>query len=103
MRQVDLLELSTYLSSIYKEIGYYYSNEPCDWMDDIRNMENNAEEIQEDINVNGDGEILKEYNTPIYKDDKCVRPCVYFKYTYLKNGTVDTTCYLPNKVRLKNE
>ena len=96
MRQVNLLELSTYLSQIYKEIDYYYSNEVSDWMDDIRNMENNAEEINEDINIDGDGELLKEYNTPIYKGGNCIRPCVYFKYTYLKDGTVDTSYYLPN-------
>ena len=67
MKQVNLLELSSYLSEIYKEIGYYYSNEVSDWIDDIRNMENNAEEINEDINIDGDGEILKEYNIPLYK------------------------------------
>jgi hypothetical protein len=94
MKQVNLLELSTYLSSIYKEIGYYYSNEVSDWMDDIRNMENNAEEINEDINVDGNGEMLKEFNFPIYKGDKCIRPCIYFKETYLNDGTVETLYYL---------
>lgn len=96
MRQVNLLELSTYLSQIYKEIGYYYSNEVSDWMDDIRNMKNNAEEIKEDINSNGEGEILKEFNFPIYKGDKCVRPCIYFKEIYLNDGTVDIQYYLSN-------
>lgn len=96
MKQVNLLELSTYLSSIYKEIGYYYSNEVSDWMDDIRNMENNADEIREDINVDGNGEILKEFNFPIYKGDRCIRPCIYFKEIYLNDGTVDTCYYLSN-------
>ena len=94
MKQINLIELSSYLSKIYKEIGFYYSNEPCDWMDDIRNMESNAEEISEDINVDGDGKILKEYNTPIYKNGDCIRPCVYFEHTYLKDGTVKTNYYL---------
>lgn len=95
MRQVNLIELSSYLSQIYKEINLYYSNEVSDWIDDIRNMENNAEEISEDINVDGNGEILKEYNRPIYKHDGCIRPCIYFKETYLNDGTVDTYYYLP--------
>lgn len=96
MKQVNLVELSSYLSEIYKEIGYYYSNEVSDWINDIRNMEDNAEEIKEDINIDGDGEILKEYNIPLYAGDKCIRPCVYFKDTFSKDGTVDTCYYLTN-------
>ena len=96
MKQINSIELSTYLSNIYKGIGYFYSNEPCDWLDDIRNMEENAEEIKKHININGDDETLKEFNFPIYKGDRCVRPCVYFKHTYLKDGTVETNYYLSN-------
>lgn len=96
MKEVNLIELSSYLSKIYKEIGYYYSNEPCDWMDDIRNMEENADELHAYVNKDGEDETLKEFNFPIYKGDKCVRPCVYFKYTYLNDGTVYTSYYLSN-------
>lgn len=43
MKRVNLVELCTYLSNVYKETtNTYYSNEPSDWLDDLRNYENNA-------------------------------------------------------------
>lgn len=43
MRRVNLVELCTYFSNVYKEAtNTYYSNEPSDWLDDLRNYENNA-------------------------------------------------------------
>lgn len=43
MKRVNLIELCTYFSNVYKEAtGKYYSNELSDWLDDIERYENNA-------------------------------------------------------------
>lgn len=43
MKRVNLIELCTYFANVYKEAtDTYYSNEPSDWLDDLRNYENNA-------------------------------------------------------------
>ena len=92
MRQVDGMELCTYLANVHKEVfNKYYSNDFCDWLDTIEQYESNANLISEDNNVC----IYEVDEIGFNKKGECYRISFLIKNITI-NDTVNTSFYLSN-------
>ena len=92
-KKVNLDELYKYLAGTFTKLynqGYLqYTN---DWLDDIREMENNANETADSFYI---------YDNIIYnKNGESERVTIGFKYIYFEDGTVDIEYYLPKSVNI---
>lgn len=94
MRRVNLIELCTYFSNVYKETtNTYYSNEPSDWLDDLRNYENNATYLG--TTNNGQVENYKVNDVSFIKETgKCFRISFNIDYITTASGQVVSNFYL---------
>lgn len=92
-KKVSVNQLAVYLSKVYANLyNEWYSQEVDDWLDDIREIENNANEI--DIN-------FYIYDNIIYnKKGESERLTIGFEYIYFDDGTVDIEYYLPKSVNI---
>lgn len=94
MKRVNLVELCTYLSNVYKECtNTYYSNEPSDWLDDLRQYENNATYL----GSSDDGQVENyEVDDIEYIRDtgKCLRISFNIDYITTPSGEVVSNFYL---------
>lgn len=92
MRQVDGVELCTYLANVHKEVfDEYYSNEFSDWIDTIRQYESNANLISEEGNTC----IYEVDEVGFNKKGECYTISFELKYITI-NDTVNTQFYLSN-------
>lgn len=91
--KISINQLAIYLSNVYSKIeNKWYSQDVNDWLDDIREFENNANETDGNLYV---------YNNMIYnKQGESERLTIGFKYIYFNNGTVDVEYYLPKSVNV---
>ena len=92
-KKVSINQLAVYLSKVYSKLeNKCYSQDVNDWLDDIREMENNANEIDDNLYV---------YDITIYnKQGESERLTIGFKYITFDNGTVDVEYYLPKSVNI---
>ena len=76
-KKVSINQLAVYLSKVYAKIyNKWYSQEASDWLDDIREFENNANETADGFYI---------YDNIIYnKQGESERLTIGFKYIYFK-------------------
>ena len=92
-KKVSINQLAVYLSNVYTKLeNKWYSQDVNNWMDDIRELENNSIFQSRNWYV---------YDSMVYnKKGESERLTVAFKYIYFDDGTVDTEYYLPKSVNL---
>ena len=92
-KKVNLDELYKYLAGTFTKLYHQvYLQDTNDWLDDIREMENNANEIADSFYI---------YDNIIYnKQGESERLTIGFKYVYFDDGTVDVEYYLPKSVNV---
>ena len=92
-KKVNLTQLAVYLSDVYSKLeNKWCSQDVNDWLDDIREFENNANETDNNFYV---------YDNIIYnKQGESERLTIGFKYIYFDDGTVDIEYYLPKNVNI---
>lgn len=92
-KKVSINQLAVYLSKVYAKLeNKWYSQDVNDWLDNIREFENNTNE------TNGNFYI---YDNIIYnKNGESERLTIGFKYIYFDDGTVDIEYYLPKSVNV---
>ena len=92
-KEVSANQLAIYLSNVYSKLeNKWYSQDVNDWLDDIREIENNANEIDGNLYV---------YDSTIYnKKGESERLTIGFKYITFDDGTVDIEYYLPKNVNI---
>ena len=92
-KKVNLSQLTVYLSKVYAKLyNKWYSQDVNDRLDDIREMENNANETADSFYI---------YDSTIYnKNGESERVTIAFKYIYFEDGTVDIEYYLPKSVNV---
>ena len=92
-KKVNLDELYKYLAGTFTKLyNQAYLQYASDWMDDIREMENNANEI--------DGNLYVYDNLFYNKKGESERVTIGFKYITFDDGTVDVEYYLPKSVNV---
>ena len=92
-KKVNLYELYEYLATTFTKLHHQvYLQYANDWMEEIREMENNANETNDNFYV---------YDNIIYnKQGESERLTIGFKYIYFDDGTVDVEFYLPKSVNI---
>lgn len=92
-KKVSINQLAVYLSNVYSKLyNKWYSQDTNDWMDDIREMENNANKMDDNFYI---------YGNIIYnKKGESERLTIGFKYITFDDGTVDVEYYLPKNVNI---
>ena len=92
-KKVNLDELYKYLATTFTKLhNKVYLQYASDWLDDIREMENNANETDNNFYV---------YDNIFYnKQGESERLTIGFKYIYFDDGTVDVEYYLPKNVNI---
>ena len=92
-KKVSITQLAVYLSDVYSKLeNKWCSQDVNDWLDDIREFENNANETDNNFYV---------YDNIIYnKQGESERLTIGFKYIYFDDGTVDIEYYLPKNVNI---
>ena len=92
-KKVNLDELYKYLSATFTKLhNQVYLQYASDWLDDIREMENNANETDSNFYI---------YDNIIYnKKGESERVTIGFKYITFDDGTVDVEYYLPKSVNV---
>lgn len=90
-KKVSLNQLAIYLSNVYSKLyNKWYSQEVNNWLDNIIEFENNANEMDNNLCI---------YDNIIYnKQGESERLTIGFKYIYFDDGTVDVEYYLPKSV-----
>lgn len=90
-KKVSINQLVVYLSNVYSKLeNKWYSQEVNDWLDDMREIENNANEIDNNLCI---------YDNVIYnKQGESERLTIAFKYITFDDGTIDVEYYLPKNV-----
>ena len=92
-KKVSINQLAVYLSNVYSKVeNKLYSQDVNDWLDDIREMENNANET--------DGNFYVYDNLFYNKQGESERLTIGFKYIKFEDGTVDVEYYLPKSVNI---
>lgn len=92
-KKVNLTQLAVYLSKVYAKLeNKWYSQDVNDWLDNIREFENNANETDNSFYI---------YDSIIYnKQGESERLTIAFKYIYFDDGTVDIEYYLPKSINI---
>ena len=92
-KKVSANQLAVYLSKVYSKLeNKWYSQDVNDWIDDIREIENNVSETDGNLYI---------YDSIIYnKQGESERLTIGFKYIYFYDGTVDIEYYLPKSVNV---
>ena len=92
-KKVNLDELYKYLSTTFTKLHHQvYLQYTNDWMEEIREFENNANETADSFYI---------YDSTIYnKKGESERVTIGFKYITFDNGTVDVEYYLPKNVNI---
>ena len=92
-KNVSITQLTIYLSNVYSRLkNKWYSQDVNDWLDDIREIENNANETADSFYI---------YDSMIYnKKGESERLTIAFKYITFNDGTVDVEYYLPKNVNI---
>lgn len=92
-KKVSLDELYKYLAATFTKLHHQvYLQYASDWMDEIREMENNASETADNFYI---------YDNIIYnKKGESERLTIGFKYITFDDGTVDVEYYLPKNVNV---
>lgn len=91
--KISINQLAIYLSNVYSKLeNKWYSQDVNNWLDNIREFENNANETDGNLYV---------YDNIIYnKQGENERLTIAFKYNTFEDGTVDVEYYLPKSVNL---
>lgn len=91
--KISINQLSLYLSKVYSKLeNKWYSQDVNDWLDNIREFENNTNRMDDNFYI---------YDNIIYnKQGESERLTIGFKYIYFDDGTVDVEYYLPKNVNL---
>ena len=92
-KKVNLDELYKYLAGTFTKLHHQgYLQYASDWLDDIRERENNANETDGNLYI---------YDSTIYnRQGESERLTIGFKYIYFDDGTVDVEYYLPKNVNI---
>lgn len=92
-KKVSINQLAVYLSNVYSKLeNKWYSQNVNDWLDNIREFENNANETDSNFYI---------YDNIIYnKQGESERLTIGIKYIYFDDGTVDIEYYLPKSVNI---
>ena len=92
-KKVSLDELYKYLATTFTKLyNQVYLQYASDWMEEIREFENNANETDGNLYI---------YDTTIYnKNGESERLTIAFKYITFNDGTVDVEYYLPKTVNI---
>lgn len=92
-KKVNLDELYKYLATTFTKLyNQVYLQYASDWMEEIREFENNANETADNFYT---------YDNIIYnKQGESERLTIGFKYNYFDDGTVDIEYYLPKSVNI---
>ena len=92
-KKVSANQLTVYLSKVYAKLyNKWYSQDVNDWLDNIRDFENNANETNDSLYI---------YDNIIYnKKGESERLTIGVKYIYFDDGTVDVEYYLPKSVNI---
>ena len=92
-KKVSINQLAVYLSKVYANLyNKWYSQDVNDWLDNIREFESNANEI--------DGNLYVYDNLFYNKQGESERVTIGFKYITFDDGTVDVEYYLPKSVNI---
>lgn len=91
--KISANQLTIYLSNVYSKLeNKWYSQDVNNWLDEIREFENNANETDNNFYT---------YDNIIYnKNGESERLTIGFKYIYFDDGTVDVEYYLPKNVNI---
>lgn len=91
--KISINQLAIYLSKVYSELeNKWYSQDVNNWLDNIREFENNANRMDDNFYI---------YDNIIYnKNGESERLTIAFKYIYFDDGTVDVEYYLPKSVNV---
>lgn len=92
-KNVSINQLAVYLSNVYSKLeNKWYSQDVNNWLDNIRDFENNTNEIDGNLYI---------YDNIIYnKKGESERLTIGFKYITFDDGTVDVEYYLPKNVNI---
>lgn len=92
-KKVSINQLTIYLSNVYSKLeNKWYSQDVNNWLDNIREFENNANETADNFYT---------YDNIIYnKQGESERLTIGVKYIYFDDGTVDIEYYLPKSVNI---
>lgn len=90
-KKLSINQLAVYLSNVYTKVNdKWCSQDVNDWIDDIREFENNAKLIDNNFYI---------YDSVFYnKQGESEHLTIGFKYIYFDDGTVDIEYYLPKSV-----